>query len=457
MSRPNNFKILVVDDEIEYREVLQMILEDKGYYVETASSAEKALEIIEGQRFDLVLSDLIMEGMDGIELLDKIKENYKDIEVILITGYGSIENAVKAMKKGAFTYFIKSHDPEELLLEIEKVRKLNLLENDNNILKAKYENLNFMLKTKNSEFKRVLEIAKKAANSNSNILLLGESGVGKEVLAQYIHNCSDRKDGHFIPVNCHAFTDGLLESELFGHEKGAFTGAFKSRKGRFEASNGGTLFLDEVGDIPMSTQTKLLRAIETKVIERLGSNQPIEVDFRLISATNKNLYDEVSKNNFREDLFYRISTIIIEIPPLRERREDLHILIDFFIKKSELDLKKKIIRVEDDVMSFLLNYDYPGNIRELKNIIERLVVLSEDGIIRSRDLPRCRGKTNDVVLDDTDMIRPLKEVKKELEAQYIEKVLIKCNYNVSEAARKLDISRRQLFNKINEYNLKKEK
>lgn len=455
MNKLNNFKILVVDDEIEYREVLQMILVDKGYYVETASCAEKVLEIIKRQRFDLVLTDLIMDGMDGIELLDRIKENHKEIEVILITGYGSIENAVEAMKKGAFTYFIKSHDPEELIMEIEKVRKLNSLENDNNILRSKYENLNFMLETKNREFKRVLDIAKKAANSNSNILILGESGVGKEVLAQYIHKCSDRKNGHFIPVNCHAFSDGLLESELFGHEKGAFTGALKSRKGRFEASHGGTLFLDEVGDIPFSTQTKLLRAIETKTIERLGSNQPIEVDFRLISATNKNLYNEISKNNFREDLFYRISTITIEIPPLRERREDLHILIDFFINKSESDLKKKIIKVEEEVMSFLLSYDYPGNIRELKNIIERLVVLSEDGIIRGKDLPRCQRRLKDDVVYDINIIRPLKEVKKELEARYIEKVLMKCNYNVSETARKLDISRRQLFNKINEYNLKK--
>lgn len=455
MNKLNNFKILVVDDEIEYREVLQMILVDKGYYVETASCAEKALKIIKRQRFDLVLTDLIMDGMDGIELLDKIKEDYKETEVILITGYGSIENAVEAMKKGAFTYFIKSHDPEELIMEIEKVRKLNLLENDNNILRAKYENIKFMLETKNKEFKRVLDIARKAANSNCNILILGESGVGKEVLAQYIHKCSDRKHGHFIPVNCHVFSDGLLESELFGHEKGAFTGALKSRKGRFEAAHGGTLFLDEVGDIPLSTQTKLLRAIETKTIERLGSNRPIEVDFRLISATNKNLYNEISKNNFREDLFYRISTITIEIPPLRDRKEDLPMLIDFFISKSESDLKKKIIKVEDGVMSFLLSYDYPGNIRELKNIIERLVVLSEDGIIREMDLPRCQRRLKDDAIYDINVIRPLKEVKKELEALYIEKALIKCNYNISETARKLDISRRQLFNKINEYNLRK--
>lgn len=454
MVKPNNFRILVVDDEEEYREVLQIILEDKGYCVETVSCAEKALEKLNIKKFDLVLSDLIMNGMDGMQLLDKIKGNYQDIEVILITGYGSIENAVAAMKKGAFTYFIKSHDPEELIIEIEKVRKLNSLENDNNILKSKYESIDFMLETKSREFKRVLDIAKKAANSNSNILLLGESGVGKEVLAQYIHQCSDRRNNHFIPVNCHAFTDSLLESELFGHEKGAFTGALKSRKGRFEAAHGGTLFLDEIGDIPLSTQTKLLRAIETRIIERLGSNQPIEVDFRLVSATNKNLYDEISRNNFREDLFYRISTITIEIPPLRKRKEDLNILIDFFIKKSESELKKKITKVEDDAMSFLLNYDYPGNVRELKNIIERLAVLSEDGILREKDLPRCQGKGEDYPLDDTDVIRPLKQVKKELEAQYIEKVLIKCDYNVSEAARRLDISRRQLFNKINEYNLK---
>lgn len=451
MNKTNAFKILVVDDEAEYREVLEMILEDKGYFVETAKGPEEALDKLKDGSFNLVLSDLIMKGMDGIELLERIKEEWPDMEVIIITGYGSIENAVKAMKKGAFTYFIKSHDPEELLMEIKKVKKLTYLEADNEILKSKQNVLSFMLQTKNREFRRVLDIAKKAAQSNTNILILGESGVGKEVLANYIHKCSDRQDRHFIPVNCHAFSDSLLESELFGHEKGAFTGAINRRKGRFEAAHGGTLFLDEVGDIPLSIQTKLLRAIETKKIERIGSNKPIKVDYRLISATNRDLYEEVANEIFREDLFYRISTITIELPPLRNRREDLPMLIDFFVKKSSMELKKNISDLEDGAREFLLAYDYPGNIREMKNIVERLVVLSEDGIIRERDLPSYEkiDKKEELV-----KIKPLKTLRKEIEADYISKVLRKCDYNVSQAARELDISRRQLFNKINEYNLK---
>jgi DNA-binding NtrC family response regulator len=463
-------KILIVDDELEYREVLEMILSDKGYTTDTAASAEDALVKIKDNEYHIVLTDLMMGEMDGIDLLKEIKEKQKDVEVILITGHGTINNAVEAMKMGAYTYFIKGHKSEELLKEVKKIESKILLKIGNKMLDESSNDSNFMLKTNNKHFKKILDIAKKAARSSVNILILGESGVGKEVFASHIHNASNRNEKPFIPVNCSSFSDNLLESELFGHEKGSFTGATTKRHGRFEKSHEGTLFLDEIGDISLSTQVKLLRTIETKNVQRIGSNDSIKVDFRLITATNKNLQNEIAAGNFREDFFYRISTITIEIPPLRERKEDLEMLIDFFLQKSKKSMNKEIDKIENGVMDFLLSYDYPGNVRELKNIMDRLVVLSEGGIIREKDLPICREvgftETNTVDLDEdkdilrmkkSKMIKPLKDVRKEIEAEYIEKVLLICENNISEAARKLCISRRQLFNKICEYGLKDEK
>lgn len=444
-----SFKILIVDDEKQHRDVLKIILDGKGYITETAVNGMDALEKLKNNNFHLVLSDLIMGGMDGVELLGKIKKQYDDVEVIIITGYGTIENAVEAMKKGAFTYFVKGHDPEELIKEVKKVQKSF---NHNEKIGHQENNSEFMLSTNSEKFKRVLAIAEKAGKSDVNILILGESGVGKEVFARHIHHCSERKNTSFVPINCQAFSEGLLESELFGHEKGAFTGATEQRKGRFESAHKGTLFLDELGEISLSTQIKLLRILETRSIERMGSNQSIEVDFRLICATNKDLQKEIINKTFREDFFYRISTITIEIPPLRERKEDLPILVDFFLEKSKVKFKKEIIDMEKGIMPFLLSYDYPGNIRELKNIIERLVVLSEDGVILERCLPEGRA----TYFEEMDLgdLKTLKDMRREIEAEYIEKVLEICEYNMTEAAKKLDISRRQLFNKMKEYGLK---
>lgn len=325
----------------------------------------------------------------------------------------------------------------------------------------------FMLNSKNDKFKEIIEMAKKAASSNVNILILGESGVGKEVLAKYIHRCSDRENNKFVPVNCSSFSDSLLESELFGYEKGSFTGASERRIGRFESADNGTLFLDEIGEISLSTQVKLLKNIETKTVQRIGSNKSLKIDFRLICATNRILEKEIQENRFREDFFYRISTITIRVPPLRERREDLEMFIDFFLKKSEVEMNKKIVDLEEGVMDFLINHKYSGNIRELKNIISRLVVLSENGVIRKKDLPIQKrdhlsfyeskdvlNKQEHVNVTDTYDIKPLKDVKKEVEEEYILKVLALCDNNVSEAARKMSISRRHLFNKIAEYKMR---
>ncbi|UEL48708.1 sigma-54-dependent transcriptional regulator [Terrisporobacter hibernicus] len=449
-----NFKILVVDDEIQYQEVINMILQSEGYKTKVASSGEEALEILKKEEFHLVLTDLKMNGMDGIHLLEDIKNNYTNTYVMLITGFGTIKNAVEAMKKGAFGYFIKGNNPGELLREIEKVKK-----ECESTEKVEKINNKFLLDTKNYNFRKILRIAKKAASADVNVLITGESGTGKEVMARFIYENSKRKNEKFVPVNCQAFSSGLLESELFGHEKGSFTGAFNKRIGRFEEAHGGTLFLDEVGDIDLNTQVKLLRVLENRTIEKIGSNKPIDVDFRLICATNKDFYEAIENKEFREDLFYRINTISIHLPSLKERKEDLPMLIDFFLKKSSAKYNKKIIKVEDDVMNHLLNYEYKGNIRELKNILDRLVVLSENGIIRKEFVsanvqpniePDCG---NFIKLED---IKPLKEIKQEAEANYIKKVLERFNGNITKSAEYLEISRRQLFNKIVEYNVKED-
>ena len=447
-----NNKILIVDDEAEQREVLETIFSEEGYRVDSVGSGQLALQKLESDNYDLVLSDLIMEEMDGLELLHRIGNRHGDVKVIIITGYGSVETAVSAMKQGAYSYFIKGHAPEELLIEVERALHVAQLQHDNEILKDTKECARFVFTTKNAAFSKVLEMAQKAAQSNVNILLSGESGVGKEVMARYIHDNSDRAEGHLLAVNCHAFSESLLESELFGHEKGAFTGAYQRRKGRFEAAHGGTLFLDEIGDIPPGTQVKLLRVLESRQIERIGSNKTIDVDFRLIASSNKDLAVEIRNGNFRSDLYYRLSSMTLEIPPLRERREDLAELLDFFLNQSQVELKKKIKTIESGVRRFLRHYPYPGNIRELKNIVERLVVLSENGIVRLQDLPDSSGAQ--VGLAPVDEVRPLKDIRRRAETDHIRDALAACGYNMTETARRLKLSRRQLFNKMHEYGLK---
>lgn len=450
-----SFKILVVDDESEYREVFRILLESRGYHVGEATCAKEALDMLYEEYYPLILSDLIMPGMDGLELLKKIKNMYgKSTEVIMVTGYGSIENAVEAIKLGAFGYFIKSHNPEELLIEIDKAKNMIKLHNQKEFLKSSIEKKKFIEKSKNPKMIQVIDTINVVAKSRINVLLTGESGVGKEVMAQMIHDNSDRNSMPFVPINCQAFSDNLLESELFGHEKGAFTGAIEKRIGRFEEANGGTIFLDEIGEMSLSTQTKLLRVLENKTIERVGSSKPINVNFRLICATNKTLEDEIRHKNFREDLYYRINTIKIEIPPLRDRIEDLPEMIGFFLNMFSQEMKKEINHIENRVMDYLLNYSYPGNIRELKNTIERIVVLSREGVISEGCLPE-RGKNNEKKAY-TFKLKPYKEMKREFEADYFKMVLSENNNNITLASKAIGISRRQFFNKISEYNLKED-
>lgn len=453
----NDFTILIVDDEPEYQRAFSFILTSAGYQVLTCSNGQEALELLSRSPIDLVMTDLKMPGMDGMELVRQVKATYPSIEIMIITAFGTIESAVEAMKHGATGYFIKSNDPSTLLLDINRMAKIKTLEKDNQILRQQShpDNAPF-LASKNPEFRRLLETCKKAAISGINVLLLGESGVGKEVIAQYIHQLSDRSNKPFIPVNCQVFADGMVESELFGHEKGAFTGADQRRIGRFEAANHGTLFLDEIGDLPVSTQGKLLRTLESKTVERIGSNQPIDLDLRLISATNKDLKHEIEDGLFREDLLYRINTLTLTIPPLRSRREDIPDLIQYFLRHIELEQKKKIQSITPDTLDYLLNYSYPGNVRELKNILERMVALSENGILRRcddavRDPDRPSSPVKEVALPLT-----LRDARARFEKDYIEKILHTTNGNVSRAADLLGITSRQIWNKIAEYGIEKE-
>jgi len=462
--RENNLriKVLIVDDEIEYREVIQMILEDVGYMTELAASAEEALLKLAKESFHVVLTDLKMGQLDGIDLLKVIKEKYAETEVILITGNGTIENAVDAMKIGAYNYIVKTQPSEKLLEEMSKVTENILKRMDN--ASALSKEFNYLTESYSKKFKQVLKTVEKAAMSDANILILGESGVGKEMIASYIHACSARKNEAFVPVHCSAISETLLESELFGHEKGAFTGALEKRDGMFRAADKGTLFLDEIGDISLSTQVKLLRALETKKVQSIGSSDIDKVDFRLICATNRDLMQAIEMGDYREDFYFRINTIVIEIPPLRERKEDIELFVDYFIALFSERERKNITHIDDAVRLFLLENPYQGNIREMKNIIERLVVLAENGCITENSLPvvnksHAQIENQHVLAPEgsgmltVDDIKPLKEVRQELEADYIEQALRACRYNVSEAARQLGLSRRQLYNKMNQYNL----
>lgn len=450
-----SFKILIVDDEKQYRDTYRLMLESKGFSVGEASSAEEAINMLESEYYPLVISDLVMPKVNGMDLLKKIKEIYhNNIEVIIVTGYGDIESAVDAMKLGAFGYFIKGHNPEELILEIDKAKRVSTLQNVKNINSGNYNKKVFLHQTKNDKMKQILEIINKASDTNANILILGETGVGKEVIAKEIHEISSRANLPFVPINCQYFSSNLLESELFGHEKGAFTGADTKRIGRFEEANGGTVFLDEIGEISNQTQVKFLRVLEDRKFERVGSNKKIKVDIRLISATNKDLFEEVKSNKFREDLFYRINTITIEIPPLRERKEDLENMIYFFIDYYRREFKKDIKGIDDDTLDYLLKYDYPGNIRELKNTIERLFVLSKDNILKIDD----QLNMNKEIKESKRSIElgTFNEARKNFEKEYISSALEKHDNNVTKTAQAIDLSKRQLFNKINEYRLRDE-
>ncbi len=457
-AEKKNYRIMVVDDELEYQRVFSYILKKNGYQTITCSGAREALDKLSSCEVDLVMTDLKMPDMDGIELVKEVKKRYEDTDIMVITAFGSIESAVEAMKYGACGYSIKNSDPEVLLADIDRLSRIKLLERENSFLAEQggyKDDGDMVLQSKSPAYRELLETCRQVADTDISILLLGESGAGKEVVARYIHELSVRKKQHFIPVNCQVFSEGTLESELFGHEKGAFTGASEKHIGRFEAANHGTLFLDEIGDMPLKLQGKLLRVLENKEIERVGGNNPIELDIRLISATNKDLDEEIAQGVFREDLLYRINTITITVPPLRQRKEDLPLLIDALLRRIEKDQKKKILEIEPVTMDFLYQYDYPGNVRELKNLLERMVALSEDGVLRSRGFsgsPSAAAAAEHVALPQA--VLPLRTARGIFEKEHIENALAATDGNVAAAAKLLEITKRQLWNKIAEYKIR---
>lgn len=452
-------KILIVDDDDDYRETYQMLLTRQGYEIAAVDSAAAGLSLLEKEYFPLVITDVRMPGMNGLEFLERLKELYPGmVEVIMVTGYGSVETAVSAMKKGAFSYFIKSHDPAELMTEIQKAEKMIRLSVENR-RQANSRQEDVLLNSKSPVMRELWRTVEQVAPSRASILILGESGTGKEVVAQRIHQLGGGEARPFLALNCQQYSEGLMESELFGHEKGAFTGAQALRVGKLEESSGGTVFLDEIGDMDLGTQVKLLRVLETRQIERIGSNRQIHVDFRLISATNQDIRGLVASGRFREDFLYRINTIQLRIPPLRERVEDLEELLSFFIRKFCRETGKRIDRIEENTRSFLMHYHYPGNVRELKNIVERLVILSSGNALRMRSDDQDQGaalRTPKETGGAHQELPPFKEARQEFEKQYIREALDWSHGNITRAARQMGLSRRQLFNKITEYQIQTE-
>lgn len=448
-----DYKILIVDDEADYREMFSLILKEKSYFTYTAACIEEAKGIIVNQKIDIVVTDLIMKNETGIELLHWIKNYDNEIGVIIVTAYGTVETAVQAIQNGAYNYFIKSNDPSTLLLDIERFLQLKQLKLENSLLKNQNREVS-MLESNNPDMQNILEVCRKIAKSKISVLILGESGVGKEVIARYIHEQSEKSSFPFVHVNCQEYSEGILESELFGHEKGAFTGAIRQKIGKFEEASHGTLFLDEIADVTLNTQVKLLRVLEDKKIERVGGNKKIDIDIRLISATNKNIQEAIKSGILREDFLYRINGIVINIPPLRERKEDIENFIHFFVKKFEIELKKKIEYIDKETMDFLKRYHYPGNIRELKNIIERLIVLAEGSVISFKDIKmylQYTTETENIRLQSNDNLR---DARAQFETEFIRSKIKECKGDLSKTADILNISKRQLNNKILEYNLR---
>jgi two-component system NtrC family response regulator len=449
--------ILIVDDEKNYLVVLEALLGPEGYEIITADNGRDALRLVRESDLDLVITDIKMPGMSGMELLEECKKVKPELPVIMMTAFGTIETAVEAMKNQAYDYITKPFQNEQLKLTVRKALENYILVKQNRLLS---EALSDRFKFGNiiGKSKPMLEIfdsINKFAQTKSSVLITGPSGTGKELIAKAIHYNSPRKERPFVSVNCGALTETLLESELFGHEKGAFTGAVAMKKGRFEMSDDGTLFLDEVGDMPASLQVKLLRVLQEMEFERVGGTRTIKVDVRVLSASNRNIKEEVANGLFREDLYYRLNVMNIEVPPLKERIDDIPLLVHHFIEKYRDDEGEKKIELTPDVWKVLYNYPWPGNIRELENVIERAVVLNSGGVISLEDLPEELAGA-EVEFDVERFIPPnvpLPEALEQIEERLIRRALKQCNNVQAHAAEMLGITRSLIQHKMKKYNI----
>jgi len=437
--------VMVVDDNKYILRSFSQIIQLRGHKPYTAQNGKAALDVLSKNRVDVVLTDVRMPEMDGIELLKTIKNKYSDTEVIVITGYGSIDDAVKAMKYGASDYILKPFSPDEVILKIET----HFRKKKGSIEKKKKKSIAETIISESTEMKGVFEEVEIVASTDAVVLITGETGVGKDVIARLLHSKSERRMQPFIRMNCVELNEGVIESELFGHEKGSFTGAVSSKKGRLELADKGTLFLDEVGDIPMSTQKKLLRVLEQKAFERVGGIETINIDVRVIAATNKNIPYEIKKKRFRQDLFYRLNTVMINIPPLRERADDIIPLAHHFLLRFTKDKKK--LNFTKQLTDMLLSYNWPGNVRELKSTVERAVIFSHKGDIKLEKIFRERDFVSEQAAIFTLECPSLKidDVEKSL----ILKVLKDSDWNIQQTARILKISRTTLYDKIEKHNL----
>jgi DNA-binding NtrC family response regulator len=454
----NNGTILVIEDETAQLQVLTGFLEKQRFDVIGSSAGAEGIEIARERNIDLVLTDYRMPDKDGLEVLREIKGINPEIMVIFMTAYGTEEIAVQAMKEGAFDYLTKPIYLDELEIIVRKALERKQLVSENVELRRQLEGRYHFheIVSGSAEMEEVINTAGRAARSKATVLVRGESGTGKELIARAIHYTSPRKDNTFVAVNCAALSENLLESELFGHEKGAFTGADRQRVGRFEQADGGTLFIDEVGDIPLSTQVKLLRVLQEREFERVGGNKTIKVDVRVIAATSKDLEEMVENDEFREDLFYRLNVISIRIPPLRERRSDISPLISHFISRYAVENDKEIEGVSKEAMDVLMKYDYPGNVRELENAIERSVVMARVTLITAEDLPvhirSTRGESESSYSNIEGRFLP--EMVENLERHLIADALEESDGNQSKAAELLGISERNLRYKLKKYGMK---
>ncbi len=454
-----NTTILIVDDEKHQRDTLSEYLTSQKHSVLTSPGVEEAIQIINSRIIDIVFTDFKMPGKSGLDLLREVKKINPDTQVVIMTAFGTIENAVTAMKEGAFDYITKPIDLDEIDFLIKRIKERQNLISENKRLKEqltdKYKLSGII--SSSAKMEEVLSIASRVSESKASVLIRGESGTGKEVLAKAIHFSSERKDKPFVAVNCAALNENLLESELFGHEKGAFTGADRQKRGRFEIANGGTLLLDEIGDLPSATQVKLLRVLQEEEFERVGGTQTINVDVRIIAATNRNIEKLIEDGRFREDLYYRLNVVTINIPPLRERREDIPTLIDYFLKKYIPDTKKSKAEFSKEAFDILMRYDYPGNVRELENIVHHSLVLSREELISTEDLPiSLRNKISESKkpCDESDLETPMNVQVERLEQRLVKEAIAKTKGNQTAAAKILGIPERNLRYRLEKWGWK---
>ncbi len=448
------YNIVVVDDEIKQAEIIVKILEDHGYKVKGTNKPHEVIDIAKHNPLDLVITDQAMPGMDGIKLLETLSSLQDPPLVIILTGYGTISRAVEAMKKKAFDYITKPIDMERLLLIVKNALELKRLDKENRELRAiiKGEGLDNIVGS-SGIIEDIKKIIRKIAPTNSTVLITGESGTGKELVAQGIHNLSLRKNASFEAVNCAAIPDTLIESELFGYERGAFTGANTSKQGIISACNGGTLFLDEISELSLAVQAKLLRLIQNKEIKPLGSPEVVSVDIRIIAATNKSIEHEIKKGSFREDLYYRLNVIPIQLPPLRDRKTDIPMLMEHFLKKYNSIDSKHIEKINDDAVALLLKYNWPGNVRQLESVVERAVLLTEGSIISKDDLP-LEIKTTPIDIDKYEFDLPENGINfYELEKEILVKAMKKSDGVIAKAANLLGMSYRTLQYRLEKFGI----